>query len=66
MTEGVKPWFASKAIWGGIASLIAGVGLILGIDINQVELTEALLAAGSTIGGLVAIVGRYVANKTIV
>jgi hypothetical protein len=65
MTEAVKPWWASRAIWGGLAAMVAGIGMMLGIDINAAELTDALASLGAVVGGLLAVGGRVAATKRI-
>lgn len=59
---GTKDWFLSWAMWGGIASVISGIGMLLGVDIDKEALTVDLMqVAGpisAVIGGLVAIWGR--------
>lgn len=63
-----KPWYASRTIWGGVAAIIGGAGLLVGIefDVTHVQaLTDALLQAGTIIGGIVAVWGRMVARKRI-
>lgn len=60
-----KSWYESKGVWGGAAAVLSGLGLLLGVDINQVAITELLLTLGSTIGGVVAVFGRIVASARI-
>lgn len=60
-----KHWFASKGVLGGVAAMIGGLGMLVGIDIDQTALGEALAVAASVIGGLVSALGRVVATKRI-
>lgn len=63
-----KGWYQSKAVWGGIVALLAGILGIFGFNVgaeDQAALAETLLAIGSAVGGLLAIYGRVSASKKI-
>lgn len=68
MLTGTKPSLASKGVLGGAAAAIAGLVGLAGYavepgDVSSIfELTTSLI---STIGGVVAIVGRVLATKKI-
>lgn len=60
-----KPWYLSRAVWGGIVAAAAGIGAVAGIDIDQPALVELLLAAGGIAGGALGIYGRLRAERPI-
>ena len=60
-----KPWYQSKTVWAGVVAMVAGVTVGLGIDIDQISLTEMLTSGGAAIGGLIAVYGRFVAEQPI-
>jgi hypothetical protein len=63
-----KSWYESKTVWGGLIALIAGVAGIFGIDIgieDQATIVNSLIAVGSAVGGLLAVYGRFTADKNI-
>lgn len=66
--DGVKGFFGSKTIWGGIIVLVATVAGFLGFNVSaddQTTLIGYLDQAAVIIGGLLAIWGRITATKTI-
>lgn len=68
MNDDSKPIWQSRTVLASIASLLAGLFMLFGIEVNQDELTEALvLVSGlvTTIMSLVAIWGRIRARKRI-
>ena len=64
-----KAWYASKAIWGGIVAVLAGiVSAVFGISFSaadQVELVNIIITLASALGGLLAIWGRLKAKAPI-
>jgi hypothetical protein len=71
-----KPWYASRAVWGGIITVASGVaGAFFGIhatggDVNQVidnitTLGEAASMIIGAIGGLIAVYGRVKATMPV-
>ena len=60
-----KPWYQSTTVWAGVVAMVAGVTAGLGLDIDQVSMTEMLTTAGASIGGLIAVYGRFVAERPI-
>lgn len=64
-----KPWYASRGVWGGIVSAVAGVSTIaLGVewtDTDQSQLVELAMGLAPLVGGVVAIVGRVYAKRPI-
>lgn len=64
-----KSWYLSKAIWGGIASILAGVGLLFGVEIDAEDLTNTFMQLSmplsSLAGGILSVIGRGKATTTI-
>lgn len=66
--EGIKSWFKSKSVLGGVTALAALVGPIFGLDLGQTNINDATMAINdlvAAIGVLVAIYGRVTAKTTI-
>ena len=64
----IKPWYASKTIWGALVAMIAGIGSSVGFELDnqmQTELTDTALKVVSAAGSMLAIYGRFMAFKTI-
>lgn len=64
----VKPWYASRAVWGGVVAMLGGIAGMLGYAVapeDQETVAGLLTALGSTIGGLVAVAGRISATRRI-
>ena len=61
----IKRWYKSRTIWGGVASTIAGIGAIIGVDLDKGALTEQFMQAVAALGGLVAVFGRLKAESKI-
>ena len=70
-----KRWWESSAIWGGVASAIAGAAGLLGYTVSA-EDAQALASSASQVvqlvtsvgalgGGVLAIIGRIRASKVI-
>lgn len=70
-----EPWWESRVMWGSIVAIAAPIvapllSWVIGetvtiSDDEQANIAAALAAAGSAIGGLLAIYGRFVARKPI-
>lgn len=63
-----KPWYASRAVWGGIIAVGSAAAGALGYNMDaevQLNLVELLPVLGSAIGGLLAVVGRIKADSKI-
>ena len=64
-----QPWYASKAIWGGVLAIVLPLAAtLLHVSVSDADTQEiaALLAgAGGLVGGALAIYGRIKATKTI-
>lgn len=63
-----KPWYASRTIWAGLVGLVAGAGGFFGLSITeaeQQELIATITTAAGGVAGLIAIVGRLLAETRI-
>lgn len=64
-----KPWYASIGAWGSIIAAICGaLALVRNIQINPADQQDAATqcaALGAAISGVVALIGRLRAKKTI-
>jgi hypothetical protein len=63
-----KYWWQSRAVFGGLVAIGAGVAGMIGYTIDS-DMQEGLVAActgiAAGIGGILAIVGRVKASKRI-
>jgi hypothetical protein len=68
-TVNTKPWYRSKTIWGAIITGIATILNITGqvnLDLTeQAQITDGLVAVGSLVGVILAIIGRVKAKQKI-
>ena len=63
-----KPWWQSKVIIGTAVTMICSVLKVTGKDIDpalQGSIIDALLLLGQLGGGIIAIVGRFTASKSL-
>ena len=63
-----KPWYQSRSIWGGLVALVAGVGGIVGVEVDAATSETLILSltnGAAAIGAVVAILGRLAAQKTL-
>jgi hypothetical protein len=79
LLENAKSWFASKGVVGGLIATVGSVAAIVGnlfgftIEGSAVQevrsavetIMDNLLALVTAVGGIVAIIGRIFAKKTI-
>jgi hypothetical protein len=79
LLEDAKKWFASKGVVGGLIATVGSVAAIIGnmfgftVDgeaVNQVRtavetIMDNLLALTTAVGGILAVIGRIFAKKTI-
>lgn len=68
-----KQWYQSKAIWGSLAVIISLVAAAFGFDIPKEEINgivdqvfNLVPEIAALVGSLVAIYGRFKADKAIV
>jgi len=67
-----KPWYTSKAVWGGIVAAAAGVASLAGHELSpetQAFLADQAVAIATSVativGGVLAIYGRIKAETKI-
>lgn len=67
-----KPWYLSKAIWGGVMAAIVGALGLLGfvfpegfVDAMSGDLVATVTAGVALVGGVLAIIGRVKAVTRI-
>jgi len=63
-----KYWWQSRAVWGGVIAILAGIGPLVGVVLEpdtQNALVECLTDLFAAVGGLLALVGRLRASTTI-
>lgn len=66
--EESKSWYASKAVWGGIVAVGAGVAGVFGYTMTPADQEQIVLAVtgiAGIVGGLVSIWGRMKATKAV-
>jgi hypothetical protein len=66
--NGLKSWFQSKGVLGGVTALAALVGPIFGLDLGQTNINDSIVAINdlvAAIGAIVAIWGRLTAKSQI-
>lgn len=64
----MKPWYASKTIWGAVVVLLSVMASHFGLtltDSDSDSLVNALSAVGETVGSILVIWGRVRATKQI-
>lgn len=66
----MKPWFASRTMWGGIAAVVlSSTGLAINIDFTTGDfhgnIYDLWAQIGAAIGGLIAMYGRFHAKTPI-
>ncbi len=64
----VKSWYQSKTIIGGIVAVAAAGASLVGINVHeadQASLTNLIVDGAGVVGGLLAIVGRLTATRSI-
>jgi len=63
-----KCWYQSRAIWGSLIAIGAGIASLYGYNVapqDQQTLIELLSGITSSIGGIIALVGRVLATHQI-
>lgn len=67
MEQQKKSWWQSQTIIGGAVALIAGIAGAFGLDAAGVssDLGEIVTGLVGAVGGVIAIIGRFRADKRI-
>lgn len=63
-----EPWYQSRVTWGAIVSIVIPILGAIGVStdvINSDQLLALGMAAGTVIGGIITLYGRWVAKKPI-
>lgn len=63
-----KAWYASKAVWGSVIVLLAGILSLFKVTISpdtQAEAVEWITSAAALLGGLLSLFGRIKAEQKI-
>ena len=66
--NGTKVWWQSKAVWGSVIALFAGVATLAGVKLDatlQDQLAALLTGAGEVVGGALALYGRITAKTVL-
>lgn len=66
--NGTKVWWQSKAVWGSVIALFAGVATLAGVKLDatlQDQLASLLTGAGEVFGGALALYGRVTAKAVL-
>jgi hypothetical protein len=67
--DDVKPWYASKTVWGAALAILSGavpvVGGVLNIPGVHDGAIDLLSGLGSSIGGAIAAYGRIAATDKL-
>jgi hypothetical protein len=64
-----KPWYLSRTIWASLVTMVAGVGGLMGLPVENLDnqaVVETILQAVTALSGLIALVGRLKAVSRIV
>jgi uncharacterized membrane protein len=64
----MKSWYMSKAVWGGLIAVAAGIAGAFGLTIGQEEqaqLVDIIVVLATSAGGLLAVIGRVKATKEV-
>ncbi|WP_127523672.1 phage tail tip lysozyme [Mesorhizobium sp. Z1-4] len=57
--EGVKKWFQSKGVLGGLGAIAMLIGPIFGLDLGQAEINETQVAINNLVAAVSALVGIW-------
>lgn len=60
--DGTKTFLASKTFWGGLIAVLGAAAGLFGFSPEQLPSADEIVAI---IGGVIAIIGRFTATKTI-
>ena len=65
---GMKEWWKSRTVWGGIVALVSGIAGVFGYTLlpdDQAALVDGGALLAGSIGGAIAIWGRVKASKSL-
>ena len=65
----VKPWYASRTVWGGIVAAVCGLLPLLGLDVDagtQGAIADVAVQSVGVAGAVAAIVFRVKADKKLI
>lgn len=63
-----KPWYMSKTVWGALVAIIASFLGLWDMDIpasEQARIVDLLIQVAAGGGGLLALVGRFMATRRL-
>lgn len=66
--EEAKPWYLSKAVWGGVVAMAAPILAMSGLSLSagdQAQLVDLAFQGATVVGGAVAVYGRMTAKTAI-
>jgi len=66
--DGVKGFFSSKGVWGGIIAVVAAGAGLIGYVVtpdDTLALKDHVTEIAAAVGGIIAIYGRVTATKRI-
>lgn len=67
--ENVKPWYQSSGVWGALLAVFSpGIAAVAHLTITQgdiVAMADNLAQLGTTVGAVVALIGRIKATHVI-
>lgn len=64
----VKPWWMSKAMWGGIVAAAAGIAGVAGLSLDatdQAQIVDWIVSGATIAGGIMAMIGRLMAKSEL-
>ncbi len=67
MTD-AKPWYLSRTIWASLVTVVTALAGLAGVSLEGLDdqlFVDSLLQAVTALSGLIAILGRISASKTI-
>ena len=60
-----KEWYLSKAVWGGIIAIVAGISAAFGYDVDVVSQEQIVTQVVAVVGGGLALYGRIKSTTKI-
>lgn len=63
-----KHWYQSKTVWGGMIALTGAIASLFGVEMDAATnalATDALTDAAIAVGSLLAIFGRFQADRPL-